>query len=74
MIGFAWMKDPADEMWHVPIQGDNFKTMYLCKKCPSIEGNDVVKEMSGNVRNMAQLPGKVCENCILEEIVIEIAR
>lgn len=74
MIGFSWMKDPADETWHVPIQGDSFTTMYLCKRCPGVNDNETIVDMEQNVLNMHQLPGKVCENCLLEEIVLEIAR
>jgi hypothetical protein len=72
MMGFTWVKEPADETWHVPIQGENFKTVYLCRKAPTFNsGGDV--ERAGIVFDMTQIPGKVCENCVLEEIVIEMA-
>jgi hypothetical protein len=72
MMGFTWVKEPADETWHVPIQGENFKIIYLCKKNLTFNsGGDV--ERVGTVFDIVQIPGRVCEKCILEEIVLEIA-
>lgn len=71
MMGFTWAKDPTDDMWHVPVLGEDAQSTYLCKK-----GQGMVEwtEMSECVYEIPQLSGKICEVCLLEEIVLEVAK
>lgn len=67
MMGFTWAKDPTDDMWHVPVSAH----MYLCKKW---HGGLEWSGVSESIYKLSHLSGKVCENCLLEEIVIEVGK